>query len=244
MKAPNTTFQISQLDTVQILDLITSSVDTSDCLNNCSQNGQCTFSQSLNKFICDCDLFYSGSKCEIDIRPCSLNYCFNNGTCIQNLTDPASASYFCSCSKYYTGRLCETKLDICQNETCSNNGQCADINNTPKCVCFSSYKGDKCELMNDSLKLTKNFISIASSFAILFIVIFYLMFIVLDFSKLCIKTEKISIKDEKWNNKMLKKTYSKHKKAKKSNKNQISSTVLNLNREKTTQNFNNIENSY
>ena len=203
------------MNTVQLLDLITSSLDTSDCLNNCSQNGQCTFSQSLNKFICDCGVFFSGTKCEIDTRPCSLNHCFNNGICVQNLTDPASSSYFCSCSKYYTGRLCESKIDICQNLTCSNNGRCVDINNAPKCICFSSYEGENCENMSESLKLNKKLASISSVLAILFIVTFYLVFIILDCSKLCLKTEKISIKDEKWNNKLLRKTYLKKKKIKK-----------------------------
>ena len=45
---------------------------------------------------------------------------------------------------------------------------------------------------------------------------FYLTFIIFDISKICITSEKISLKDEKWNNKILKKNIPKENKTIKS----------------------------
>ena len=197
-----------------MIDLISSAIDASDCLNNCSQNGVCAYSQSLNKFICSCNSFFAGTQCEKDTRPCSLNHCFNNGTCIQNLTDPSSPSYYCSCSKYYTGSLCETKIDICQNESCSGQGKCYDLNNEPVCKCYNSYFGNKCEKMSETLVTTKKIISTASYIAMSLIISFYLTIVSMDLLRIFIIKQKSSIKVQKWNTRIHKEIIAKKKKSK------------------------------
>ena len=112
---------------------------------------------------------------------------------------------------YHEGSRCEIEIDVCQNETCSNNGKCVNLNNKPVCDCFSSYEGSKCELMSESLKSTKAFISMASIVAIIFIVFFYLFIIIMDVLKFSLIRIKISIKDLKWNAKNAKMTFNRNK---------------------------------
>ena len=80
--------------------LLTSTLDISNCVSNCSNYGVCKLSLT-NQFICTCDLDHSGSKCDKDLRPCSslpcLNYlqCDNvlNGT-IYNQVDQQFENYY------------------------------------------------------------------------------------------------------------------------------------------------------
>ena len=116
-------------------------------------------------------------------------------------------SYHCDCSSLYEGSLCELKIDVCKNETCSGNGNCIDFNNKPKCVCFSSYEGENCETVNESLKITKQVISIASIIAICFLVCFYLMIVLLDILRIFWIKNKVSIKKLKWNKRNLQQNY-------------------------------------
>ena len=147
-----------------------------------------------------------------------MNRCFNNGTCIQNLTNPNSPTYFCSCSKYHRGSFCESKIDICQNETCSGQGRCFDIDDAPKCVCFKSYEGDSCQIMSESLKLAKKAVSITIIVAIIIIVIFYLVFIFNDLIRIFVLKGKFKRHHLKWNNRIMREIYNKKKFKKKLNK--------------------------
>ena len=190
------------LSLTQLLDIFSRNIDTNNCLVNCSRNGFCSFSQIDNKFFCTCNQFYAGPTCSIDTRPCSSNPCFNEGICIQNLTNPDEFSYHCDCSSFYEGSLCEHKRDVCKNETCSSNGNCIDFNNKPKCVCFSSYEGESCQTMSESLKITKKVISTASIIAICVLVCFYLIVILSDLHRIFfIKRNNVSIKNYYWNKK-------------------------------------------
>ena len=211
----------------QQLDLFTRNIDINNCLGNCSRNGVCSFSQIDNKFVCTCNPYYSGPTCSIDTRPCSSNPCLNQGICIQNLTNPNGFSYHCDCGLFYKGSLCEYKVDVCKNETCSGNGNCVDFNNKPKCVCFSSYEGESCATMSESLKTTKNVISTASIIAICVLVCFYLIFLLLDLHRIFFIKNKVSIKTQKWNHRILHQNYElKSKKLKSNRKNAVGITYL------------------
>lgn len=151
-----------------------------NCLSNCSSNGLCSYITSTNSFGCECDEYFSGSSCQIDLRPCSSNPCLNNGTCIQNITHISNPTYFCECDKYFEGSVCQNKIDLCQNQTCSKQGNCIEVNNEPVCVCHNLYEGDECEIQSATLITVKKVISTASIIAIAMIILFYSMFVVSD----------------------------------------------------------------
>ena len=153
-------------------------IDTSDCLNNCSNNGGCFINQ--NGFKCLCNAFYSGSTCQIDTRPCASNPCLNNGSCIQNLTDIANSTFYCECSEIYKGKFCEIQIDLCQNVTCSYNGNCMNKENKPECKCFDLYSGEFCETSSDKLKAIQSIASVSSTIAVLFIIVCFLIFMLSD----------------------------------------------------------------
>lgn len=128
-------------------------------------------------------MYFTGATCATDLRPCSVNPCMNNGTCIQNITDITNPSYYCDCGQYYEGIFCQTKIDVCKNETCSRQGSCIDVDNQPKCVCFNSYLGDKCDTLSESLKTTKRVVTTASVIAILTLIALYSSFVLCDIHK-------------------------------------------------------------
>ena len=167
-----------------MIDLFKDNYDFSDCLSNCTNNGLCMYSNVGLKFICTCNLYYSGPYCSTDLRPCSSSPCMNNGTCIQNITDLSNPSFYCDCGLYYEGEVCETKKDVCKNETCSNHGKCKDINNKPKCECLNLYLGENCEITSEALKIIQKTITTTSIIAIIIICCFYLLIITMDLSRI------------------------------------------------------------
>ena len=155
-------------------------VDLNDCMTNCSNNGICVYASLQNKYLCQCFTYFSGSMCQIDLRPCSENPCLNGGLCIQNGSSIVDLSYYCICMQYYEGLRCELKTDICSNETCSNHGTCIDLFNTTKCKCYDLYEGVKCEFESEYLKTINKVIKSSLIIAIIAIIIFYLTFIASD----------------------------------------------------------------
>ena len=148
--------------------------------------------------MCVCDLYFSGPKCEYDIRPCSENPCLNDGICNQNLTNLTDITFYCNCSKFYGGSFCENKVDLCRNETCFSNGNCVELNNSPKCKCFNLYEGDNCEIVGSLLQnvITVKYVTVV--IAILFIAGFYLVIIAGDLvDKFVIRTKNIKKKPSK-----------------------------------------------
>ena len=151
------------------LNILTTTYDLNNCISKCSNNGKCKFIDNTFKCICDAD--FSGSKCELDQRPCSNDIqCLNSIKCenILNETKPNSNGlylqnyydYKCHCKENFIGRKCEMKINICDNETCSGNGICSiqnenKANETIECKCFGTglYEGKYCQLKTTKKKV-------------------------------------------------------------------------------------------
>ena len=140
----------------KLLNLLSNSTfDLSGCLRSCSNRGTCPFNIQTQTFKCDCDQYFTGSSCQYDTRPCSLNgQCLHNGLCSNTMS--ANVSYECKCSGNFTGTNCETFSNVCQSETCSSNGHCyVNEANEWSCKCYTDYSGDKCETANTLVKVVK-----------------------------------------------------------------------------------------
>ncbi|CAF0795326.1 unnamed protein product [Brachionus calyciflorus] len=171
-------FEKDYRNTLNTKELLKSNFDLTDCLKNCSGNGKCKVSLKDFKFLCDCLDFFSGSSCNIDIRPCSSNPCKNNGTCINNLVNK---SYTCQCfNEFFYGKNCEFKRDVCENETCSKNGVCYEFQNESKCKCYSLYNGTRCEILSDELNVIKFAIKTSSIIAIAILVLTFVFIAIND----------------------------------------------------------------
>ena len=190
------------MSSTQTVSLLTSNYDMSSCLSNCSNNGVCKFDLVNNKFVCSCfSAFLTGSACQLDTRPCSSSPCLNNATCVDftnankfnmsSIFGTNSTDFYCLCDKYHQGSYCESEINVCQNETCSGNGNCVDLNNQPKCECFSMYLGEKCDTQSAELKTVKAIISFTSIIAIITVISFYACFIVMDLMNFFSKKTKI-----------------------------------------------------
>ena len=139
----------------------------------------CKLDPLTQKFICSCNQYFTGSKCNIDTRPCSYGPCLNNATCTN--TNLTSAGYVCECNEFYTGANCETQIDLCQNETCSSNGKCGIVDNKPKCKCFQYYSGEKCETKDEFIQTIKKVRYGSAIIAIIFVILFYSIIAFSDF---------------------------------------------------------------
>ncbi|CAF1106482.1 unnamed protein product [Brachionus calyciflorus] len=183
----------------EIIKFLRSDIDLNSCILNCSENGYCKMHyQKIMlvekiKLICECFDNFSGEKCELNTLPCFKNKCKNNASCINNLKDK---TYSCECSAgnknktIYYGDYCEYKMDLCANETCSKNGFCIDTGNEIKCICFSKFSGEKCEIESTEIKVIKMVIKTSSLLAIIFLAMTYCFMIISDFSKLFIKEKR------------------------------------------------------
>ncbi|RNA14002.1 Eukaryotic initiation factor 4A [Brachionus plicatilis] len=168
--------------------ILTSNIDLTDCLNNCSNNGICKVN-SDSTFGCSCFEDFAGMDCRQDTRPCSSAIqCLNNATCIElNSTDLSGFNFKCNCSKNFFGTRCQNlKKDLCSNKTCSKNGHCvykADQDEI-ECKCFKLYSGANCEIESDEAKSIKATIKTSMIIAIIIISLTYLIFICVDLATL------------------------------------------------------------
>lgn len=183
----NSTFSLSTLTTEEVVSIINSDYDFSNCIVNCSSNGVCKYTGNKT-FSCECKANYAGQTCQQDIRPCSHSPCVNNGTCVSNVTSTSNSnnqSYICDCPEFYYGKNCEQKVDVCQNETCSGNGNCMDVNSVPKCSCFAMYSGNHCEIESQQKKTLQQVSATTSIIAIVTLVIFYGLVVLSDILDFC-----------------------------------------------------------
>ncbi|RNA00108.1 crumbs isoform X1 [Brachionus plicatilis] len=124
-------------DSHQYQNLISSKLDLTKCLINCSNNGKCFYDTKKNYLECKCFENFTGLSCQVDKRFCSSSPCLNNGTCIED-----SQGFRCQCMKdYFFGKYCEKAIDLCANETCSKNGFCVILS------------GEKCEIESVEIML-------------------------------------------------------------------------------------------
>lgn len=182
--SPNATTSLNLFtaDASAVSNILGLVYDMSDCLQNCSNNGVCKFSD--NKFGCSCFDNYLGKSCDTSLNPCTQNKCLNNGTCVYAKNETDGFKCECDTSIFY-GEVCEYELDLCLNYTCLNKGICETDSKSylPYCKCLKYFSGPKCEKVDGELTKIKSFISTASIIALAFLSLFYLIFIVHDLFK-------------------------------------------------------------
>lgn len=95
-----------------------------DCSNDpceesvCLNGGTCTAAQEEDsKFKCTCMAGFTGTRCEVKVKPCSLHPCKNGGTCQEN----GDSTYECKCKLGYGGQNCTEKSDFENSEILSHN---------------------------------------------------------------------------------------------------------------------------
>jgi hypothetical protein len=147
--------------------------DLNGCLQNCSSSGICLINSGI--IYCECFEYFTGSACQLDMRPCASNPCLNNSTCVNNFTEE-TYSFECQCQNTYYGMNCERQIDLCQNVTCNNHGYCSIEQNEGRCKCFTGYYGDKCEIESAYVKFVQS-VQLTSSI-ICFIVIGVSVFLI------------------------------------------------------------------
>ena len=214
---------LSTTDLQKLLDILESNTDVNSCLSNCTNQGVCKLDNQTQKYLCECNPFYTGTKCETDRRPCSLNKCLNNSTCINSLN---STSFTCQCplNGIYYGQYCENVKNLCENVTCSSHGYCIQSQSgLTSCKCYKGYEGDKCDIISNSLKIVQGVQWTSTIICIGAIILFWILVICndfLNFFKIC--NQHIDInewKNEKLHGKKIKPKIKKELKIKKMNKN-------------------------
>ncbi|CAF1444201.1 unnamed protein product [Adineta steineri] len=122
-------------------------VDLCQITNPCLNNGTCVNTLS-STYTCTCMQGFTGSHCEIDIRPCKPWTCLSYGLC--NETSPTT--FQCDCYPGYEGLNCESLTDYCDGIVCQNNGQCRPILLNFTCECTTKdVTGRYCEIKSNSL---------------------------------------------------------------------------------------------
>ena len=181
----NSTFTVTSLTLDDIIAIIRSEYDFSDCIVNCSNNGWCKFAGNKT-FLCECKENFIGQACQKDLRPCSYSPCLNDGICKSNdTTSVNNQSYVCDCPELYYGKNCEKKIDVCENVTCSENGNCMDVNSVAKCNCFTMYSGDNCEIESQEKETVQKVTKTTSIIAIVTLVVFYGLALLSDILDYC-----------------------------------------------------------
>lgn len=69
---------------------------TSDNSTICGNHGRCV--STADTFVCLCDAYFTGRRCEVDIDDCSHVTCLHNGTCVDGL-----GQHTCICPPQYSG---------------------------------------------------------------------------------------------------------------------------------------------
>ena len=171
------------------------------CLNNkCSNNSVCkpkTVTDrgnefNLKQYNCKCKLGFEGEFCEKDRTACARFNCMNNSTCVSSLS--VYGKFACVCQPGFAGELCDINLS-CVNVTCANSGQCIEGFNNYTCMCGNYFSGRHCEIKNGDLVLLESVSSSLSIFGISFMVVYALLFVLMDILRFCCDIEPVSLKD-------------------------------------------------
>ena len=100
---------------------------------------------------CECEVGYSGDRCELTVNPCSKNYCGNNSVGCQY--DPSVSNLpTCQCAVDFTGSRCEHAM-LCLGNPCQPHGDCVPSQSSFSCHCHKGYGGPLCEEIVGSLQL-------------------------------------------------------------------------------------------
>jgi hypothetical protein len=155
------------------------SVDPCLMAKPCLNNGTCVNTNS--SYICLCPPSqFTGTYCEINIRPCQPYTCFNHGTCIET----NSTSFVCQCEPGYECIHCESLINYCRNVNCQNKGQCRPILLNFTCECtLEDYSGRYCEIKSSSLIAKQTINRSFGYIAILAIILVFGIIISMDILK-------------------------------------------------------------
>ncbi|XP_052089257.1 uncharacterized protein LOC127725998 [Mytilus californianus] len=116
------------------------------CLSNPCVNGTCK-DISSGRYICLCDVGFTGNNCEDAIDPCIVNPCPLGATCL-----PDGASRICVCQDGLKGPNCEQDdvLVVCNDLTIEHN---LKVDNVIKCTkTVNSTPDDLCYDPDDTIK--------------------------------------------------------------------------------------------
>ncbi|RLU26420.1 hypothetical protein DMN91_000214 [Ooceraea biroi] len=123
-----------------------------DCRTDvCSNGGRCV--QDETGFVCECNKYHVGSKCEKFKDPCGSSPCLNEGVCKVRQHPNNSITYECTCKSSYMGVNCEIYVDECFSNPCQNDGQCVSTESDFICNCKDGFEGQFCEIPMDHCEL-------------------------------------------------------------------------------------------
>lgn len=87
-------------------------------------------------FNCTCPSGFTGTLCEGDIDECEVNFCENEGTCVNT-----AGSFYCHCQSGFSGSMCSTDTDECLRVKCQNGGTCMPKEDGYYCHCVPGFEG-------------------------------------------------------------------------------------------------------
>ena len=145
-----------------------------------------------DKYFCVCANGFTGPKCELDIRPCKPNTCFDHGMnrlnffpnkcekrfCIEGTCKELNSNdYYCNCTKGWMGVHCEHMVNKCDNITCLNKGICRALFLDYKCECLYGTSGRHCEDMSTGL-VVRQYVSKSFAYIAITVLCFTAIFII------------------------------------------------------------------
>ena len=111
------------------------------CSNNPSSTTKEFSDNGFDKFECNCNEGFNGTRCNIVTDECEPNPCLNNGTC-----EDKHLGYYCHCTAEYYGSTCKALFINSCNELkpCMNGATCGNNATAYTCQCTDGYTGKNC----------------------------------------------------------------------------------------------------